>query len=912
MILQKSAIIISFAVIALSIWDAMFVEANSDRLLKSSKVGKKVKGAKKSKKSKKEVDFPNSSDNEVDFPNSSDNEDIPVGQVAAELLEWKKGKHEQHCTIDLFKGSYRYISPCGKGLLGTIACSDEDDDTCFYSERVIAPDACPESGVLNDEEEEDQCTVGGSFKQSENIKYNAETDSCELAYFDFSEDRCDLYLGEGGLGMKAVINFSSRQKMLLWFTSDSGKTFYNVEEPRIAVVSSDVDQYDASQALSSDMIHAAKQRRQSVCKECEENQNVFLLEVDDDDDENWKKVNNAIDKLGGIADLVQTFPNSSSSPAEITNFFGNVANEIGTFFPAFGALGSVIGIFAGFLGGPVPEDPLKLALDQINVRFDEIESKLDNILNKFDKGIKEMKKLMCDRDFDSKVFTYIVSFENKYERFEDAEPRFKKNEMDSLMTHCINHAPITIMDSFAFYITGSSRAKCFKVITDDANYRVGYFRTEFVGYVLNLMMKGARYESICQGLRDPDAFSDNTGDTGDEKMFTEPFREMHKALKAAEDEMYDAVPGTSWGLTLTSDDQYKDLKPRQLYKALKDDFFPDYKYGIIEYTGTVNSDAVARFDTVNDGKPYGSIVVGQNIVFYITRDFTGILNPLSPWENTKYGKKCSHGLDNMCLWWCNTWSGCNKATEQIINTGRNNSPLRWEYRERGVVLIRTEYNNKKCSFLKYCIAFWCPCGVWTWNDTGIGDNIVAEYGDPIYQKFTTGWEGNGQGEDDVRAKYTVVGLGNWPPSEPLSTLAENNFNDRGDTTLSVSSSYSYTLANGYQVQLTGWKYTRNFAYGFLLVGQPHKPTAVVSGLVPSGIYAFKVYQTFDSKHDIYGGTNPLSVNGISRGSTTSSGSMEATAKGTATADEQGKITFTFQRRQTAYVVLSGLAIGALL
>jgi len=226
---------------------SMFVEADIDRLLKNNKAGKVVKNIKggKKDKSKKEIDFPNSFDEEVN------------------------GKQ---CTIDLFRGSYRYTSPCGKGLLATIACGEDDDgglggDTCRYSERVYAQNACPESGLLNDEEEEDPCSVGGLFKQSENIGYNADTHSCELAYFDFSEDRCELYLDEGGLGMKAVIHLSARQEMLLRFTSDSGETFYNEEEPRIAVVSSDVDQYDAGRALSSDLIHAAKQRRLS-CEPC--------------------------------------------------------------------------------------------------------------------------------------------------------------------------------------------------------------------------------------------------------------------------------------------------------------------------------------------------------------------------------------------------------------------------------------------------------------------------------------------------------------------------------------------------------------------------------------------------------------------------------------------------------------------
>mmetsp|Transcript_6635 Transcript_6635/g.7093 ORF Transcript_6635/g.7093 Transcript_6635/m.7093 type:complete len:1060 (-) Transcript_6635:521-3700(-) len=143
--------------------------------------------------------------------------------------------------------------------------------------------------------------------------------------------------------------------------------------------------------------------------------------------------------------------------------------------------------------------------------------------------------------------------------------------------------------------------------------------------------------------------------------------------------------------------------------------------------------------------------------------------------------------------------------------------------------------------------------------------------------------------------------------EPLSTLAQNNFNDKGDTSLRRNNFYSYALANGYPVQLTGWSQTRNYAYGYLrTIGNtwPNLPMAVVSGLVPGGIYAFKVYQ-YASLH---AGTNLLSVNGISLGSTTSSKSMEATAEGEATADGQGRITFTFTA-QSDHVQLSGLAIG---
>ena len=150
-----------------------------------------------------------------------------------------------------------------------------------------------------------------------------------------------------------------------------------------------------------------------------------------------------------------------------------------------------------------------------------------------------------------------------------------------------------------------------------------------------------------------------------------------------------------------------------------------------------------------------------------------------------------------------------------------------------------------------------------------------------------------------------VGVVSAAEAENLSTLMENNFNDRGNTYLFLWETYSYVLSNDYPVDLTGWTRTLTSAYGFIR-NTAGAGTAVVSGLVPGGIYAFKVYQFFEE----FASSNPLSVNGISMGLTTQTASMEATAEGQTTADGQGMITFTFTR-QSWHVHLSGLAIAAL-
>eukprot|EP00930_Biecheleria_cincta_P067071 TRINITY_DN5344_c0_g2_i1.p1 TRINITY_DN5344_c0_g2~~TRINITY_DN5344_c0_g2_i1.p1 ORF type:complete len:5220 (+),score=634.47 TRINITY_DN5344_c0_g2_i1:1608-17267(+) len=139
-------------------------------------------------------------------------------------------------------------------------------------------------------------------------------------------------------------------------------------------------------------------------------------------------------------------------------------------------------------------------------------------------------------------------------------------------------------------------------------------------------------------------------------------------------------------------------------------------------------------------------------------------------------------------------------------------------------------------------------------------------------------------------------------TEALSTLAEYNFNDRGDTSLNEGRRYRYTLANGYGCTLFGWTHTRNYAMGFLR-NRPGRAYAVVSGLAPGEHYLWKVYQYAKS----FAGTNQLLVNGLAS-LTASSQSTSATGQGRAVADINGKITFTFIR-QSHHVHLSGLAVA---
>jgi len=157
--------------------------------------------------------------------------------------------------------------------------------------------------------------------------------------------------------------------------------------------------------------------------------------------------------------------------------------------------------------------------------------------------------------------------------------------------------------------------------------------------------------------------------------------------------------------------------------------------------------------------------------------------------------------------------------------------------------------------------------------------------------------GKGEGRNCKCTEATTVA------DEQLATLDENNFNDRGDSSLNKQTTYTYTLANGYLCALSGWTHTRNYAKGFLR-NQAGNPQALVSGLLPGQQYAYAVYQYASA----LAGTNGLQVNGIAQADTTSFASDAPTAKGIATATAQGEIIFIFLRK-ARHVHLSGLAIA---
>jgi len=180
----------------------------------------------------------------------------------------KKVKHpEALCTLSLFAGSlFMYRNQCFTDIMVTISACDDQDDTCYISERLPL---LPEEQEENQEEE--QCFVGGSFSAKQNIQYNPSTGECEFLYVDLADDPCNLYTGDtgtGSLGLKAWINVKNNPDvMFIQFTKDKGLTFYNAGDERVAKKLSPTQdnrylrQEGATKPVLSMMPHAFASRR---------------------------------------------------------------------------------------------------------------------------------------------------------------------------------------------------------------------------------------------------------------------------------------------------------------------------------------------------------------------------------------------------------------------------------------------------------------------------------------------------------------------------------------------------------------------------------------------------------------------------------------------------------------------------
>lgn len=173
--------------------------------LGTTRVGRKAKSTKSAKTTK----APKS----TKPPKSSSN-----------LLTSNDMKNGNRCDAKSFEGAWNYVGgPCANLFETIITCDKEKQDgTCNYSERVV------KYSSSDDRDEDDACTVSGSFRPS--VTYDEASGDCDLEFFQLSDDPCNLYVPDI-LGVKASLNLDNDgAAMVLNFSQDGGATFTDTRE----------------------------------------------------------------------------------------------------------------------------------------------------------------------------------------------------------------------------------------------------------------------------------------------------------------------------------------------------------------------------------------------------------------------------------------------------------------------------------------------------------------------------------------------------------------------------------------------------------------------------------------------------------------------------------------------------------
>jgi len=135
------------------------------------------------------------------------------------------------------------------------------------------------------------------------------------------------------------------------------------------------------------------------------------------------------------------------------------------------------------------------------------------------------------------------------------------------------------------------------------------------------------------------------------------------------------------------------------------------------------------------------------------------------------------------------------------------------------------------------------------------------------------------------------------------------FNDKGDTTLETTDVFSYNLANGFTVELTGWSHTRDYAKGYLR-NVEGTGSATIKNLEANKMYFYEIYMfasAFANKADI-------SINGelkFTSVPTSQVSPLPAAVSGKVTANNEGQIVIEITHAhdsQSHHIHLSGLSV----
>lgn len=467
-------------------------------------------------------------------------------------------------------------------------------------------------------------------------------------------------------------------------------------------------------------------------------------------------VDSSVEAIGEIEGLVTQTKNNDGSPKETMEMLATVCNIVGIFVPQFALVGAGLGLIASLQTTEQKEDPMITYLDQ---QFDAVNNKLEDILEKLDMIPLEL----CKARFDEKKDNYIGKFKTLLQIYK-TQPTTRN--LDRLKNQCKDRPPISYIGMWANSFDPESKigdfTDCVGDFEKDANNRVLYFRKAYASKIMINIIEAAEYEGICEGF---DLYSELGTDVAtmeikENKAVEDFFNKIKNGLNSVEKRMYGMGKNfveEEWKSALKEYDGQCKNDPTCILKALKDDFYPDFKYATVGVKRTQGT----FLDDVNYALSWSGWKIPQWRSFCIhhtaDRVVVFIRSPVPTPKVTSgnsLNPRVTVSTQLVAQWkssWCNGGK-CFNAGKVRDQVNANDPGLFHQWSKRGVVYIKKKKEKKEC------VGFFCTKKHWVTKESA--SITLPDENDPIIDNFSL----ETYNEDgDWKYNYDIIGIyGEWP------------------------------------------------------------------------------------------------------------------------------------------------------
>jgi hypothetical protein len=438
--------------------------------------------------------------------------------------------------------------------------------------------------------------------------------------------------------------------------------------------------------------------------------------------EQKKIATDATTALTQVETIISSWPKDplKATGKQWLQFSASVVKVLGKYSSLFGPIGVGISIMAKLF----PDDPVKPVTNPFVIEVREAFARVEKQLDKILAGLDEVRLTFCENTLDNDISNYITDFETAYNawNFTVSHSDYSANEpyrWDQLLTHCKEKPAINLLGRWHKIFTDETFQDCHEEILMDSGNRALYFEREWEKSLLGFMISAAKIDGLCMGYLRADEESKGLAPQIEQhpiSRYTTEIGEQWKKDKAAmytNDPVGNTAP-TGWIRTLNT--KYECTDVDCILTALKDDFFDDYLYTVVQVTKAKTdtprsivpfaegdkSVAVKSNYRWSNGIKAGSFMMNERFIIFYKKTGTSTYNPgFAKWHDgfssdcVEEGKQ-SHGSRSVCY---RKWDGSNKCSHKhctdpyiLSQVFHNDTKSTWDiFKKRGAWILRTSH-----------------------------------------------------------------------------------------------------------------------------------------------------------------------------------------------------------------------------